>query len=74
MGISAYLGENNNEGNMEWIIVRQNTKRKGRKKKLVSILCLDYSIAFISCQIQLLCNNSCNNFLKVLRKLNGFLG
>lgn len=32
MGISAYLGENNNEGNMEWIIVRQNTKRKGRKK------------------------------------------
>lgn len=49
MGISVYLGctkgENNNEGNMELIVMRQNTKhiKGGKKPTLVSILCSDCS-------------------------------
>jgi len=48
MGVSIYLGhikgENNNEGNMEWIVMRQNTKHiKEKKITLVSMVCSDCS-------------------------------
>lgn len=48
MGISIYLGciegENNNEGDMEWIVMRRNAKCiKEEEITLESILCTDYS-------------------------------